>query len=184
MYTLLLDSSYPVKRRPYAPVRRNNVGSAGMALGRKVEAPYYDFTVMLSYIEQEVAEALAGFAAYHMGDVSFWFDGGGRGDITTPALVGFGDGVTTQFHLPNRNVFGPSLVMDVNYVVNTSWTIDEPVGLVTFTSAPAANAVVRAARYRCKHECVFWYEGDFIYTEEEFHKMVFKHGEIGLREIP
>jgi uncharacterized protein (TIGR02217 family) len=72
-------------------------------------------------------------------------------------VIGIGDGTTTVFQLTKtyssttqsqvRNITRPqpgTVIIAVNGTLNTNWTVDDTTGLVTFGTAPAANAVITA----------------------------------------
>jgi hypothetical protein len=68
------------------------------------------------------------------------------GIVSTPILFGFGDGVRTQFFLPNRHVETPGLIVyhqavPVLYGVGT-WGLNEETEIVTFSSAPADGVIL------------------------------------------
>ena len=86
------------------------------------------------------------------GDQPFWFDGGINGDLKEPVKVGTGDDRRTQFFLPNRHVFAPSLVVRVRENIESNWTLDEPSGLITFAMPPVRGAPITAL-YPCRFKC-------------------------------
>lgn len=104
-----------------------------------------------SSLQNEDSHDLAEFL-HCSGDHPFWFDGGVNGDLKEPVKVGTGDGRRTQFFLPNRHVFAPSLVVRVREKIESNWTLDEPSGLITFAVPPVGGAPITAL-YRCRFKC-------------------------------
>jgi hypothetical protein len=160
------------------------MGGGGVQVRRQFERPLYQFRVHASQEARASAQALYGFAAYHQGDIPFWYSG----DIwatphnTTPGLVGFGDGVTTHFLLPNRHILsGPT--MRVAGVVEAGFTLTASSGLIVFSSAPADQAIITAEAYTCRYKCVFWMGEEVLLSEEQFYQAMSRFEGIILREL-
>jgi hypothetical protein len=89
----------------------------------------------------------------YVGNDPFWFDGGSDGSIDPPVFVGLGDGRRTQFYLPHKSVFAPSLVVHVNERVEANWALQEDSGLLTFNVPPPPRSRIKA-KYRCRYKCI------------------------------
>lgn len=141
MMTLFIDPAFPLKMRPQTPTKVARLGAGGLQARRGNTQPFYEFEITLRLRDQEAADELSGFLAYHQKDTAMKFDGGPYGDIKQPIFIGYGNGTQTQFFLPRRNVLASSWVLKVNGV-NSAATIDEAAGLATFGAAPPLNSLV------------------------------------------
>jgi hypothetical protein len=180
MNTLALNPSYPVTMRPLAPTYKGALGSGSRALRRQWQRPYHEFSLGLPFENERLMEQVVAFAAYHMGDTPFWFDGVQFGEFRSAVPFAFGDGSTADFYLPRRNVFANSWKIYVNGALNTAWTINESSGLLTFTAAPADNAQITGLG-RCRYKCVFWYDQQ-IFEANEIYSRLYDMGRIVLQE--
>jgi len=120
---------------------------------------------------------------YHRGDKLFWFDCGINGKVTERKFIGYGDGVRTNFFLPDRWVYAPSLVMSVNYATVSAWTLTESTGLLVFTSAPALNALVHAEKYERRAKAFFVINNNRLYGVSDNFKFT-DTTNIVVREFP
>ena len=184
MYSVILDPAYPVTRRIYAPVLRDDFGGGILQLVDRIDIPFYEFSILLPFEDEAVHESLDAAAAFNKGAGPFWFDGGRFGEVRNPRIIGIGDGTRTSWFLPFRNVDANACVFEINRVVNTSWTLTESTGNVVFGSAPANNAQIVLTRARMRFKCVFWYQDAYIYQPKLIYNQLYDCGELVLREVP
>ena len=184
METFTSDTHYSILRRQIAPVLRTRIGGGASQLRRQYQRPIYEFTLKDSHAVKSSAEYIYGFARYHQQDIPFWWSGGPWGTVSTPILVGFGDGTRTQFFLPNRNVQGSGFIAyhDGTAYTLSDWDLDGPTGLVTFHSAPAAN-VKLTALYLCSYKVVFASDSEVLLNEENLYASLFSYQGIVIREV-
>lgn len=180
MKTLSISEGFPLVMRPYAPTLRSQIGGGAVQLRRQWQRPYYEFTIPLKLGDRADAEDLAGFIAYHQGDIAFWYDGGPYGDIQNPVLIGIGDGALKDFYVPFRNLTTATWHFYVDGTEDTNVTLNLDSGLVSFTSAPASTKDV-TAKGQCKFKCVFWGEQQLTAIA---HAPGVYSAELILREIP
>lgn len=181
METLTLDPNYSVLRSILAPTRSVPLGGGAQQRSRSYARVTYQFILRDEQRVQAGAEALYGFARRHQGDTPFWFDGGKWGTVSTPVLVGEGDGVRTRFPLPNRHLLSTPNVY-VNAVLASPQPTIEPVqGLLTFAAAPGNTVVVTAGGYSCRYACLFWFDGEALLTLDYVYTQLFSVG-LQLRE--
>jgi hypothetical protein len=180
--TLQLDVHYSITRETIAPTQRSFSGGGGVLLRRVYERPLYLFRLHASHEDRASAEAFYGFAAYHMGDIPFYWNGNAWGTVTNAQLVGFGTGSQTHFFLPHRNILsGPT--MKVAGVTEAGFTLTASSGLIVFNSAPADQAIITAEAYTCRYKCVFWMDGDTLLSEELFYQALSRFEGITIREV-
>jgi hypothetical protein len=121
---------------------------------------------------------------YHRGNKVFWFDGGINGKVEERKFLGYGNGVDTDFFLPDRWVYAPSLVMSINYAIESGWTLTESTGMVRFSSAPADGTLIHAERYRRRFKAFFVVgSDDRLYSLTDKFKS-FDSKDITIREFP
>lgn len=181
--TLDLDSHYSVLRRILAPRRASAIGGGAFTVRRQYERPLYEFTIQDRHAVKSRAEYLYSFAQYHQGDIAFLWDGGGWGVVSMPILLGFGDGVRTQFFLNNRNITTATLQAYINGVLASPQpSIDLASGLLTFSAAPGANLPLTAT-YTCVYKCVFWTEAEVLMNEARLYDQLYSYEGIVLREL-
>lgn len=132
----------------------------------------------------EQAEHHRDMLRYHGGNKVFWFDGGIVGKVTTRQFIGYGDGVQQDFHLPDRWVYAPSLVMSVNWEIVTAWSLNEANAKIRFDVAPADGALIQAEEYerRVKGYFVIGSDDRLISTTDNFKSRMSK--DIMIREFP
>ena len=181
MQTLQVAPSYTVTRELLAPTLTALSGGAVRQAQRQTSRPLAQFTLRLVDQSLAAAEYLYSFAAYHQGDVPFWWDGGVWGNYDTPVLFGTGDGVTTEFFLPNRWIISDLLVYADTVLVDPAPTLDDAVGLATFADPPAEGSLLTAT-YQCRYQVVFWLEGETLLLEDLFEPERLTYEGIRLRE--
>lgn len=184
MNALLLDPAYPIGLRPIDPTRRDPVGGGAYNTIDQWAKPKNEFTIKCPQNDLDMAEALYAFYLRHRGSNPFLFDGAGRCEITVPQLFFIGNGTDDEFMLPFENLLAPTWVLYQNDAVmaGSAWTMDEPSGLVTFLSAPATNAQIKG-KGKWMSKCIFWGDGESMFSSEEFASRVFNEG-ITIREVP
>ena len=102
--------------------------------------------------KQELLDPIWGLLEYVQGDIPFWFDGAGFGEVTTPIVFAIGDGTKNDYLLPHRHIFVASLVIYNNDSPYAGWT---PLGgdaISTCDSirydSPLGNGYQATAKYR------------------------------------
>ena len=120
---------------------------------------------------------------YHGGNKVFWWDGGVNAIVDQRRFLGYGDGVNTDFFLPDRWVYPDSLVMSQNYTTTTTWTLTESTGMVRWTSAPANGVLIHAEKYVRRFKGYFAIESDKLYMMKDNFKS-FESNDIMIREFP
>ena len=182
MLTLTISNISSIRPTILAPVSQFGLGQGVPAQRRRYAKPRYRFEIEVSLASRAEAEQLAGQLRYLQGDTPVWFDGADYGDIQNPVLVGYGTGTQTNYFLPHDNVAQASLVVTVNEVTESGWTLTESTGLLVFDSAPPLDAEIKA-KYVCKFLVLVEVVGDVLTTYEREtvnrYKMAFV-----LREIP
>lgn len=181
METLILgDILRGIVIRPITATQVVDLGSSAVQVGTGYERPKYHFVVRLyDHLREDMDELLA-FKRYHRSDRTFWFDAWpSYSQPVTPQFVARGDGSQTQFLLPVRNVFPLTVRAFVNNV-EQSITVNSTSGMITFSSAPANNAEIRAI-WRSLFRCTFL--EDAINFEEVLRGNVYGL-EMQLRELP
>ena len=180
--TLSLSVHYSIVRKTFAPQLSSLLGGGAHQRRRKQPRPAYGFTIHNSHAIKSEMDTFFGFFSYHQGDIPFYYDGGPYGTISTPALFGFGDGVRTEFFLPNRLITAATLVAYTSGVLASPQpTVDLTQGLVTYSAPPAASAPLTAT-YSCTYKCVFDMGDELLMNEENFYSGLFKVEGIQLRE--
>lgn len=182
MNSLIITPSFPIGVRAIDPTRRDNIGGGALALLDQWARPKHEFILRFPDNDRQAADALYAFYLRHRGSTPFLFDGAGRCEIVEPQVFFVGDGTQTDFFLPFENLLANTWVFYSGGAVRSDWTMDEASGLVTWTTAPAANEQI-AGKGKRWAKCVFWGEGDNIYSSEEFTTLLFRDG-ITLREVP
>lgn len=177
----ILWPHFSLFREILAPTLVNALGGGTMQTRRRYPRPTYQFRLHDSEQVQASAEALYGFAVFVQGDMPFWFDGGAYGTLSTPTLYALGDGVRTQFLLPNRHITGGTLQTYTNDVLDAVQpTCDLASGLVTHAAAPSGTL---KAMYACTYKCVFVLQGDALLSAENFAHQLYKADGIILKEF-
>jgi len=182
MNALIIDPDYPVQIRPIDPTRRDPVGGGALSIIDQWAKPKNEFTLVFPTNDIAAAEALYAFYLRHRGSNPFWFDGAGRCEITVPQVFWIGDGVTTEFMLPFDNLLISTWVFYQNGAPHTGWTMDEASGLVTWSSPPVIYVQI-SGKGKWLSKCVFWGDGESLYSSAEFASRIFGDG-ITIREVP
>lgn len=181
MLTLFLTPLYNLPTPVMAATDHAGLGGGTIALRDKWPKSRYEFILKTRFSGRVQAQEFFGFAAIHKGSRVFWFDGASAGNLEDFIPIVY-DESKTQVFLPNDNIYAPTLVIKVNGVVVSGWTLDESIGLLTFTSAPAANAAIEA-KYRCKFKAFLIGSSDPNLYEPVETEFGFEQ-EIRLREMP
>jgi len=97
---------------------------------------------------KEVLDSLSGMLATAQGDTRIKFDGAAMLEVTDPIIIAVGDGQTTDFMLPHRNVYVSSTVIYLNGIATNAW---QPLGgdgvtmfQIRMTSAPGQFSQIKA----------------------------------------
>lgn len=178
--TLVIDPNYSIQRTILTPQLRSQVGDGRVRVRRQSARPVYQFTLIDRQQNAATADALWQFARRHQGDTPFWWSGDQWGALSSPVLVGEGDGVKTTFWLPNRFLLDVPLVYLDDVLASTQPDADVTRGQLLF-AAPVMAEVVITARYTCRYQVLFWFGEDTLLTQELFYKQLFTTGVI-LRE--
>ena len=169
MIGIVLNNYEPVSGDVLSPTIRGGVGAGAEVARDRWQRPFAQWTLQFEANIRGVNEDLRMLHYYLKGSGLFLFDGLEDGEITEKQIFGLGDGTATQFFLPVRNVFGPTLVIYVNDLIEVAWTVNESSGLVTFTTAPTSNSVL-AWKGISKFKCLLGYSGDTLYKSTDKFK--------------
>ena len=182
MLTLDLAPHYSVFRSMLAPQLTQNLGAGFYQTRRQFPRPVYQFALHDDEEDKAAAEALYSFMAYHQGDIPFWYGGSQWGVVSSGhCLVGEGDGIRTQWMLPNRHILPGTLVVLVNgSSLEFPWSLDPEPGLISLFTAPPGSLI--RATYTCRYKCCFLVESDVLMNQELFQYQLWKSGGIMLRE--
>lgn len=181
-FTLTLNPTYPVTRTVIAP-RLATPGGAGVTqVRRRYPRPLYQFTIGDAQMDKRAALALTSFLAFHQGDIPFYWSGGEWGTIDGPVLFGIGDGVRTQWYLPNRHITGSLTVADGHGLLLTTSAIDGATGMITIVGAVEPNLPIYAA-YTCVYKLTVWNESEVLLSESNIYAGLFKQDGVVLREF-
>jgi hypothetical protein len=182
MLTLDLKVNSDLSAPILAPAIQQGLGNGVPFLRRKWAKARHQFKPVVELASRAEAEQLVGLLRYLQGDTPVWYDGADYGDIQNPILIGYGDRVTTHVFLPHDNVFSASLVVYVNGVVNSDWTLTESTGLLIFGTALAADAVI-TAKYQWRAKCFIEGVSDPLisYDRQSFGRYKIT---VTLREMP
>lgn len=183
MRTLLLPPSWPIESNYVAPTRRTEVGSGAYMTQRRYFKLYRWFRLGFRANDQYEQERLEELMAFCRLDTPFWFDGAGRGEITTPERFWDGDGVTKEFMLPFNNCFPPSWVFYENGVEKTDWTMVGEVGAITFTTAPEDESEITGSGIRQFKVKAMGEQDRLFDTDSEFAPQLYQQG-VTLMEVP
>jgi hypothetical protein len=150
--------------------------------------PQWDSTLLEWHISsdgeiREQFEHHQDMLRYHRGDKVFWFDGGINGRVENRQFVGYGDGVSTDFFLPDRWIYSDSLVMSQNYAVVSTWVHTPSTGMLRWTTAPADGVMIHADKYLLRFKGYFVVDSDKLHTITDNFKS-FATKDITIREFP
>ena len=179
---LMFNPTYPIMRTVIAPRLATPGGTGVTQLRRRYPRPLYQFTLSDAQMDKATALTLASFLIYHQGDIPFYWSGGEWGTVESLVLIGVGDGVRTQWYLPNRHITGALLVWVGGVTPQTITAIDGATGLVTLATA-VAPAQPLYATYTCLYKVTVWNESDVFMTESNLYAGLFKQDGVVLREF-
>ena len=184
MRTWIIQSDQPVEAKIKARAIQTASGGGAVALHETWDRKIIEWTIQSTLEIREQMEHHQDMILYHKGGKVFWFDGGENGDIRNPMFLGYGDGVRTDFFIPYRFVYAPSLVMRVNYAVDSGWTLTESTGLVRFSTPPPVDSHVDAFKFKCRFKGYF-----YLQSEEDLYRLSdnlksFASQDITIREFP
>lgn len=183
MQTFDLPVHYPSVRTIQAPTLSAEVGGGTVQVRRKYHRPTYQFRVHNTHADLYDAHHFFAFAQYHQGDIPFWYGGDFWGIVQTPILITFGDGVRTQFYLPNRHILDvPVLYLNNVLYQGPQPTLDATTGLLTFASPPG-DTVSLTATYSCRYKVVFDAKQLDLMTEQRIYDQLFQYEGIIFKEI-
>lgn len=177
---LRFDPHFPVTRTTIAPRLASPLGGGVSQLRRRYQRVLYQFTLRDAQADKARADWLLGFLTYMQGDTAFFWDGGAWGVVASPAFVGFGDGVRTQFYLPNRHITGNLVVYCNSALVEPTPGLDGTVGLITVL--PGLVGEIEAT-YSCTYRVTVWNESEALYQEENLASGLFSQNGLVLREF-
>jgi hypothetical protein len=170
---------YPVTRTLLAPRLATPLGGGAAQYRRLYHRPLYQFTLGAPQMDKTEQETLFGFLAEVQGDTPFFWDGGEYHVQSIPLRLGVGEGVRTQFYLPQRFITGGLQVYVEGVLMPDQPTLDGATGLLTFAIAPTG---VMTAAYTAIYRVVVWQEGETLYQEENFYNGLYRHNGLTLRE--
>jgi len=106
--------------------------------------------------KQELLDPFWGLIEYAQGDRIIWFDGAGFGEVTYPTLIAEGDGTTTEFRLPHKNIYVASFVLYHQDALSTAWAPlgGDGVTMDAITATGVGAGVALKAKYRRKIKCL------------------------------
>ena len=173
------DPHYPVVRTVLAPRLASPLGGGASQLRRRYQRPIYQFTLRDTQAVKARADWLFGFLTYVQGDIPFFWNGGEWGTVSAPAFVGMGDGVRTQFLLPNRYITGNLALYCNGVLVTPTPGVDGAIGLMT-TADPLTGRL--EVTYTATYRVTVWGD-ETLYTEENAGKDLFSQNGLTLREF-
>ncbi len=179
----IIQPDQPVEVAFLARTVQNEAGGGAPALADQWGSRILTWTFNSAGENRQQNEHIRDMINYHRGFRKFWFDAGMDGNVKHRKFLGFGDGTRTDFYLPSRFVFAPSVVMTVNNAIVTAWTCVESTGMIRFTSAPAAGAHVCVEKYKCRVKAFFVVNDDKVYSGRDNFKS-FESNQIVIREFP
>jgi hypothetical protein len=153
-YTAIGSPLHSLPVSEYMPTLKDQVGGGTLEVRRTNTRTLKRWELVFPGMQDKL-DPLSGFFEMIQGDTPFWFDGAGTLDLVEPILIAVGDGTTTVFRLPHRNVFVASAIIYLNGAATNNWT---PSGAANdgvtmdnliFSSPPGNYAQIRA-RYRRK----------------------------------
>jgi len=136
-----------------------------------------EFSQLRDFDKEQVRDALL----YHMGDKLFWFDCGLDGHIRERLFLGYGDGSRTDWYLPWRWIYAPSVIMEVGSTIVPGWTLTESTGMIRFSVAPAQDMPVHLKECKRRAKAFFVIGSDMVGKMTDNFKS-FEIGSIRIRE--
>ena len=184
MKAWIIQSDQPVSARVKAAAMQTSTGGGAVALHKLWSRRLMEWNITSTKENRAQMEHHQDMLLYHKGVVVFWWDGGINGRVENRLFLGYGNGVDTDFFIPYRFVFAPSLVVSVNYATESAWTLVESTGMVRFVTAPAVGSIIHAEKFVCRFKAYF-----LLQSEDELYQMAdnLKHFEstnITIREFP
>jgi hypothetical protein len=183
----ILHPNYSVVREMIAPQLQAPLGAGAIQTRRQWVRPLSRFRLRAQMVDKPTATAIWAFYAYVQSDKPFRFSGLQYGDFTMmPLFVGFGDGVTRDVLLPNRNVSVVQMYVGTRTTLGQTYplvTSNTAAGSVTMASAPAVNSYIRAG-YKCWYRCIFSAENEMLLSEEWRYTNTSYFEQITLLEVP
>jgi len=183
MKTWIIQTNEPIDVEFMNRSIQAEVGGGAQSLTDVWERKLLTWTISSSLENRAQMEHHQDMVTYHRGSRVFWFDGALHGDNQERRFLGYGDGFRTDFLIPYRWVYAPSLVVSVNGAVVTSWTLTESTGLLRFNSAPSTGSQVHTERFKCRMKAFFVVESDKLYAVTDNFKS-FTSNQIMIREYP
>jgi hypothetical protein len=164
------------------PVQSADLGDALRFTRNRWSRSYERYTYAFDLQDINDAETLRYFVRYMRGVREAWYDAGIWQTVTEPQPFDIADGVRTQFRLPIRYVSVASTIIYVNDQIDPTPSVIGDSGIVTFTSAPAANSILK---FRCSRRSKVKIEvdGDVALEQEDRFKYV-NTARLVLMEIP
>ncbi len=165
------SATWPIKKTPsYKTIIQTPASNRGEARFSLTPWPIWLFEYDFSYLKGDIGVAssalqnLVGFFGAVQGSFASWLFMDKWDNAVTQAYFGTGDGSTTVFQL-SRNIAGmtdviqnisgiPALFANGAAIATSAYSISST-GVVTFTSAPAAGAVLQWTGnffFRCRFE--------------------------------
>lgn len=183
MRTILVNPNFPVGSSLVDPVLQSPVGRNLFFYRAIQKRPRQRFTLAFVANDQYEMESIRELAIFNGGYTPMWFDGHTLAETVAPMLVWIGDGVTTEFILPFKNVFPPTCVFTEDGIVKSDWTMpdDGESGITAFTTAPVSGSEVRWQGSR-KIKVRLIVADDAVYGSEERADAIFQES-IQLEEI-
>jgi len=188
--TLVTTATFDVQRESITKTNVVDFDSGGtVQLFSRSTRPYYKFTVKLEPLVRYTAEQLEAFHAEHQGAISFFCDCPPYNTIENFQRVAVGNGVTTQFFLPNRwigaNTGANSFSMQTRNQLtqatslwSSGYSVTVAPGILTFSTVPSSGHDIEA-KYSCTYRVVFEPDGKKI---AEWARGVYR-SEFTLREV-
>jgi hypothetical protein len=171
---------YPVTQELIAPHLATPVGAGASQLHRQYGRPLSRFTLRDAQADKARMDTLFGFITFVQGDTPFFWDGGEWGTISTPLYIGYGDGVRTEFLLPNRYITGDLQVYCNTVLVVPTPGIDGAAGHITLPS-PLVGALT--ATYRCVFKVTFALKGEVLFSASNLAEHLYSHEGVTLLEF-
>lgn len=143
------------QRKAKILTHRVDLNTGSMQLRRIQSRPLHEFTIESLFRRgMKEEEDLHGFFTWHQGDKPFLLDANKYSVVEFPKLIGYGNGNTESFFLPNRFIMPHTLKVFFDGVEVKSYSPNNASGLLTFITAPPVNAII-SATYSSYYKCVF-----------------------------
>jgi len=146
MYTVIASPTHVLPHKVTAVTLKDDVHEA-YEFRRRLTRPLGKWELLFPGTK-EVLDSLSGMLHAAQGDTLIKFDGAGMLEVTDPIIIGVGDGTTTDFMLPHRNVYVSSTVLYLNGSATNAW---QPLGgdgvtmyQIRMTAAPGTWSQIKA----------------------------------------